>query len=103
MAGGIVGRNVGVNKSTPARSEVEAVVLFAISLHMRDYMWKTYWRDLNIVQYSRRMFIEVGDGNVKSSKIVCILVLGSFNAGDYGLCTGVGSYNMERLDEIYQN
>ena len=49
------------------------------------------------------MLIEVGDGNVKSSKIVCILVLGSFNAGDYGLCTGVGSYNMERLDKIYQN
>ena len=78
-------------------------MLFAISLNMRDYMWKTYWRDLNIVQYSRRMFIEVGDGNVKSSITVRIFVSGSFNAGDYDLCTGVGSYNMERLDEIYQN
>ena len=49
------------------------------------------------------MLIEVGDGNVKSSKIVYILVLGSFNAGDYDLCTGVGSYNMEKFDVIYQN
>ena len=44
VAGGIVGRNVGDNKSTRARSEVEAVMLFAISLHMRDYMWNVLAR-----------------------------------------------------------
>ena len=49
------------------------------------------------------MFIEVGDGNGKSSKTAYVIVSGSFNTSDYDLCTGVGSYNMERLDEIYQN